>query len=40
MIAAEPMTGRDGHKAAVIDTQALITLLKEHKALSEKKTAR
>jgi len=40
MIAAEPMTGYDGHKAAAIDTQALIKLLKEHKAVPEKKTAR
>jgi len=40
MIAAEPMTGYQGHKAAAIDHQALIKLLKEHKALSEKKTAR
>jgi len=40
MIAAEPMTGYDGHKAAAIDHQALIKLLKEHKAILEKKTAR
>ena len=40
MIAAEPMTGYDGRKAAAIDHQALIKLLKEHKAVSEKKTAR
>ena len=40
MIAAEPMTGYQGHKAAAIDHQALIKLLKEHKAISEKKPAR
>jgi L-aminopeptidase/D-esterase-like protein len=40
MIAAEPMTGYQGHKAAAIDHQALIKLLKEHKAILEKKTAR
>jgi len=40
MIAAEPMTGYQGHKAAAIDHQALIKLLKEHKAVLEKKTAR
>jgi D-aminopeptidase len=34
MIAAKPMTGRDGHKAAAIDHQALIKLLKERKAIS------
>ena len=33
MIAAEPMTGVDGHKAAAIDHAALMKLLKEHKAL-------
>jgi D-aminopeptidase len=37
MIAAEPMTGRDGHKAAAIDHKALVKLLKEHKAVPEKK---
>jgi len=37
MIAAEPMTGYQGHKAAAIDHQALIKLLKEHKAVLEKK---
>ena len=36
MIAAEPMTGYDGHKAAAIVHQALIKLLKEYKAISEK----
>jgi len=40
MIAAEPMTGYKGNKAAAIDTQALIKLLKEHKAVLEKKTGR
>ena len=40
MIAAEPMTGYQGHKAAAIDHQALMKLLKEHKAVLEKKTAR
>ena len=34
MIAAEPMTGYQGHKAAAIDHKALIRLLKEHKALA------
>jgi L-aminopeptidase/D-esterase-like protein len=34
MIAAEPMTGRDGNKAAAIDHKALMKLLKEHKALA------
>jgi D-aminopeptidase len=34
LIAAEPMTGYLGHKAAAIDHQALIKLLKEHKALT------
>ena len=34
MIAAEPMTGYQGHKAAAIDHQALIKLLKEHKAIA------
>jgi len=40
MIAAEPMSGYKGNKAAAIDHQALIKLLKEHKAVMEKKTAR
>ena len=40
MIAAEPMSGYQGHKAAAIDHKALIKLLKEHKAISEKKPAR
>jgi D-aminopeptidase len=40
MIAAEPMTGYDGHKAAAIDHKALIKLLKEHKVILEKKAAR
>ena len=40
MIAAEPMTGYQGHKAAAINHAALIKLLKEHKAVSEKQTAR
>ena len=40
MIAAEPMTGYEGRKAAAIDHKALIKLLKEHKAVLEKKTAR
>jgi D-aminopeptidase len=34
MIAAEPMTGYDGRKAAAIDHKALIRLLKEHKAIA------
>ena len=34
MIAAEPMTGFEGHKAAAIDHKALIKLLKEHKAIA------
>jgi D-aminopeptidase len=34
MIAAEPMTGYEGHKAAAIDHKALIKLLKEHKSLA------
>lgn len=34
MIAAEPMTGYQGRKAAAIDHKALIKLLKEHKALA------
>jgi L-aminopeptidase/D-esterase-like protein len=34
MIAAEPMTGYEGHKAAAIDHHALIKLLKEHKAIA------
>jgi L-aminopeptidase/D-esterase-like protein len=33
MIAAEPMTGYDGHKVAAIDHQQLIKLLKEHKVI-------
>jgi L-aminopeptidase/D-esterase-like protein len=33
MIAAEPMTGYRGNKAATIDRQALIKLLKENKAI-------
>jgi D-aminopeptidase len=40
MIAAEPMIGYQGHKAAAIDHAALIRLLKEHKVLVEKKPAR
>jgi L-aminopeptidase/D-esterase-like protein len=40
MIAAEPMTGYQGHKVAAIDHKALIKLLKEHKAISEKKATR
>ncbi len=40
MIAAQPMSGRNGNKAAAIDHKALIRLLKEHKAVSEKKTSR
>jgi len=32
LIAAQPMTGYQGHKVAAIDHQALIKLLKEHKA--------
>jgi len=34
------MTGYKDNKAAAIDSQALIKLLKEHKAVLEKKTAR
>ena len=34
MIAAEPMTGYKGNKAAAIDHQALIKLLKEHKVIA------
>ena len=34
MIAAEPMTGYKGNKAAAIDHKALIKLLKEHKAIA------
>jgi D-aminopeptidase len=34
MIAAEPMTGYQGHKAAAIDHKALVKLLQEHKALA------
>jgi len=37
MIAAETMTGYDGHKAVAIDHRALLKLLKEHKALLENK---
>jgi L-aminopeptidase/D-esterase-like protein len=37
MIAAEPMTGYDGHKVAAIDHKQLIKLLKEHKVILEKK---
>ena len=40
MIAAEPMTGYKGNKAAAIDHKALIKLLKEHKTGLEKETAR
>jgi D-aminopeptidase len=40
MIAAEPMSGYKGNKAAAIDRKALIKLLKEHKAVLEKKMAR
>jgi D-aminopeptidase len=40
MIAAQPMTGREGHKAAAIDHEALVKLLKQHKAVLEKKAAR
>jgi D-aminopeptidase len=40
MIAADPMTGVGGHKAAAIDHQALIKVLKEHKVVLEKKSAR
>jgi L-aminopeptidase/D-esterase-like protein len=40
MIAAEPMTGYQGHKAAAIDHKALIKLLKEHKAIVEQKKTR
>ena len=40
MIAAEPMTGRDGNKAAAIDHKALLKLLKGHKALVDRKPAR
>ena len=40
MIAAEPMTGYQGNKAAAIDHQALMKLLKEHKAVVDKKPAR
>ena len=39
MIAAEPMTGYEHHKVAAIDHKALIKLLKEHKAVPEKKPA-
>ena len=34
MIAAEPMTGYKGNKAAAIDHKALVKLLKEHKAIA------
>jgi D-aminopeptidase len=34
LIAAQPMTGYKGNKAAAIDHKALIKLLKEHKALA------
>jgi len=37
MIAAEPMTGYDGNKAAAIDHKALMKLLTEHKAVLDKK---
>jgi L-aminopeptidase/D-esterase-like protein len=40
MIAAEPMTGYKGNKAAAIDHAALIKLLREHKAIAGKKTTR
>jgi D-aminopeptidase len=40
MIAAEPMTGYKGNKAAAIDHKALIRLLKKHGAIPEMKTAR
>lgn len=40
MIAAEPMTGYDGHKAAAIDHAALIKLLKERKVIVETKKKR
>jgi L-aminopeptidase/D-esterase-like protein len=40
MIAAEPMTGRDGNEAAAIDHKALLELLKKHKALEGRKPAR
>jgi D-aminopeptidase len=40
LIAAEPMTGIDGHKVAAIDHAALIRLLKEHKVIVETKKAR
>ena len=40
MIAAEPMTGHDGNKAAAIDHKALMKLLTEHKAVLEKKKSR
>ena len=40
MIAAEPMTGYQGNKAAAIDHQALMKLLKEHKTVVDKKPAR
>ena len=40
MIAAQPMTGYQGRKAAAIDHKALVKVLKEHKTGLEKKTAR
>ena len=40
MIAAEPMTGYEGHKAAAIDHQVLVKLLRERKVMLDKKTAR
>jgi D-aminopeptidase len=40
MIAAEPMTGYDGNKAAAIDHKALIKLLTERKVIVDKKKAR
>jgi D-aminopeptidase len=35
MVAAEPMTGYKGNKAAAIDRQALVKLLEEHKAIAK-----
>jgi len=40
MIAAKPMTGYDGNKAAAIDHRALIKLLTERKVIPDKKAAR
>jgi len=40
MIAARPMTGYRGHKAAAIDHAALIKLLKEHRVIVERKKPR